>query len=61
MASLHSYLDYDNSETTMDGLEESKELEDGNPSGNLIVRHFILFCDIIVIPARLLSVQIIPP
>ncbi|XP_065901419.1 GTPase activating protein homolog 1-like isoform X2 [Dysidea avara] len=36
MASLHSYLDYDNSETTMDGFEESKELEDGNPSGNLI-------------------------
>ena len=37
MASLHSYLDNDNSEATMNGLEESKELEDSNPRGNLIV------------------------
>ena len=36
MASLHSYLDTDNSEATMNGLEESKE-QDG---GHLIVRHY---------------------
>ena len=47
MAGLHSYLDNDNPEATMNGLEESKELEDSNPRGNLIVRHFhARFCDL---------------